>query len=268
MESHTASRNWRLPSPGVLFVGASALLFAAYFLVIYSAIGSGLLASARDAAINVSTLAGLTVLVHAFLKSTVMSLSVQRQVAIHAGLASAFALAWYALVVVLLAFVTGLSGGEFKIVAFARPAFVWQVFQGFSMYGLVAAVCYALRGAREASDVTIIDAPPLERYLTRIGDDIVPVETREIVSITGAQDYAEVVTARGRRHLVRLSLAEFEARLDRHRFVRVHRSIIINLCHFTSAEPAGGGRMLAHMSNGDSIKVSRNGAQALRDLMV
>ena len=39
-------------------------------------------------------------------------------------------------------------------------------------------------------------------------------------SITGADDYAEVATLQG-RHLVRLSLSEFEKSLDGDRFIRV-----------------------------------------------
>jgi len=119
----------------------------------------------------------------------------------------------------------------------------------------------------EAAAVTIVASTPLRRYLTRIGDEIVPINVCEIVSITGAQDYAEVATLAG-RHLVRMSLSEFERRLDPSRFVRVHRSTIVNFDHFARAEPAGNGRMLAHMVTGDVVQVSRAGAQTLRALIV
>ena len=135
------------------------------------------------------------------------------------------------------------------------------------MYALVAAVTYAIRGGRGAASVTIVAAPPLERYLTRSGDEMVPISVRDIVSITGAQDYAEVTTLSG-RHLVRMSLAEFERRLDPARFLRVHRSTIVNFDHLARCEPAGGGRMLPHMATGDLIPVSRAGAQVLRSLVV
>lgn len=109
--------------------------------------------------------------------------------------------------------------------------------------------------------------PPLERYLTKSGEEMVPVSVRDIVTIAGAQDYAEVTTLAG-KHLVRLSLAEFERRLDRDRFVRVHRSTIINLDRLRRVEPAGSGRMIAHMADGSEVQVSRAGAQALRSLTV
>ncbi len=94
-----------------------------------------------------------------------------------------------------------------------------------------------------------------------------PIDVSEIVMITGAQDYAEITTATG-RHLVRMSLAEFEQRLDRARFLRVHRSTIINFHRLARTEPAGNGRMLAHMTTGEIVPVSRSGTQLLRSLAV
>ena len=70
---------------------------------------------------------------------------------------------------------------------------------------------------------------PLERYLTKAGDEFKPVEVAEIVTIAGAQDYSEVVTTNGARHLVRMSLGEFESRLSATQFIRVHRSTGLSL---------------------------------------
>jgi len=49
------------------------------------------------------------------------------------------------------------------------------------------------------------------------------------ISWIEAVDYYAAVHARGRRHLIRESLASLEQRLDGGRFVRVHRSAIVNL---------------------------------------
>ena len=68
-------------------------------------------------------------------------------------------------------------------------------------------------------------------------------------------------------HLVRMSLAEFERRLDPRQFARVHRSAIINLDRLRVAESAGGGRMVAHMDDGAVVPVSRAGAALLRELV-
>lgn len=57
-------------------------------------------------------------------------------------------------------------------------------------------------------------------------------------------------------------------RFDPAKFLRVHRSTIVNFDHLSRAEPAGGGRMLAHMATGESVQVSRAGAQLLRAFIV
>lgn len=257
----------RPPSGPVLWLGGSMLLWLLYALVFMQTIGEGGGQALVDAAANVLPLTLLAAATHILVKGQVMPRSVPVQAAAHAGLAIAFATTWYALVLVLLAFVGGLAGHGWQVSGFSGPAFTWQVFQGLVLYATVAATTYAIRGGREAATVTIVSAAPMERYLTRSGDEMVPISVRDIVSITGAQDYAEVVTLTG-RHLVRMSLAEFERRLDPARFLRVHRSTIIAFDHLARAEPAGGGRMLAHMSNGDLVPVSRSGAQVLRSLVV
>lgn len=223
----------------------------------------------RDALANVLPLLLLALMTHSVLRDQVMKLSVARQTAAHAALAVAFATFWYAGLVLMLAFFGGLRSGTFVIRGFAGPAFTWQVFQGLVIYAAVAATCYAIRGGRAAANLTIVDdsAPRLEHYLTKTGDEMMPVRVRDIVLIEGAQDYAEVATMAG-RHLVRLSLGEFEARLDPARFLRVHRSTIVNFDHLLRAEPAGNGRLTLHMRSGDSVTSSRAGAQLLRSFIV
>jgi len=59
------------------------------------------------------------------------------------------------------------------------------------------------------------------------GSDLL-LDMAEVVWIE-ADDYYAAIHARGRRHLLRESLASLESRLDERRFVRVHRSAIVNL---------------------------------------
>ncbi len=255
------------PSGPTLWVGGTVLLWAMYSFVFIVTTNTPLGLAMVDALANVLPLAMLAAATSALLKAHVMPRSVPQQAAMHVALALSFATTWYALVLVLLAFVSGLRGRGFSVSGFSGPAFTWQVFQGLIIYALVAAICYAIRGGRQTANVAIVTGPPLERYLTRAGDEMVPVAVRDIVTITGAQDYAEVSTLTS-KHLVRMSLNEFERRLDPVRFLRIHRSTILNFDHLDRAEPAGGGRMIAHMANGEIVQVSRAGAQTLRSFMV
>ena len=267
----------RLPSAGTapsivsLWLAGTGLLWALYAFVFVSTANGNFGGAVGDAFCNVLPLSLLAIAVRAVLKAEVMWRSTAVQTFSHAALAIGFSFTWYATLVVLLAVSGDLRGWGFRIIGFQGPALTWQVFQGLLIYVAVAATCYAVRGGREAASVTIVEErakrPALTRYLIRQDDELTPVDVDDIISISGAQDYAEVVTARG-RHLVRLSLSELEARLDPTRFVRIHRSTIINLHRLERTEPAGGGRLLAYTDNGNAVAVSRSGVQELRRFVV
>jgi DNA-binding LytR/AlgR family response regulator len=104
----------------------------------------------------------------------------------------------------------------------------------------------------------------ISRYFVRIGEELRPLDVDTVVSIGGADDYADVRTLGG-KHLVRVTLAEFANSLDPAKYVRVHRSWIVNTHRIARAEPAGGGRLLLHMETGQTISTSRDGAKLLRN---
>ncbi len=266
-----------LPPSGVLlWAGGAVLLWLAYGAVFVVTAGTAPGAALVDAAANVLPLAVLALMTHALLGLYVLPRPVWTQAALHVVLAVVFATLWYAAVILLLGLVTKLRGGALVLAAFQPAAFTWQVFQGLILYALVAATCYAIRGGRQTMAVAVVDGgqgtagatPFLSRYLNRSGDAITPVETSAIVSITGAQDYSEVLTISGKAHLVRMSLGEFAARLDPARFLRIHRSTIINFDHLEQVEAGGGGRLVVHMAAGPAIVASRTGSQRLRQFIV
>jgi two-component system, LytTR family, response regulator len=258
----------RPPGATLLWIAGTTLLLGLYAFVFTETAGEPISAALIDATANVLPLSLLAAAIHSLLRSHVMSLHVLAQIGSHALLAVIFATTWYAVVLVMLAFFSGIAGRGFAVSGFAGPAFTWQVFQGLILYAAIAATCYAIRGGRQAAELTIVTTPPLERYLTRLGEEMVPINVRDIATIIGAQDYSEVTTVMGNRHLVRMSLGEFERRLDARRFLRVHRSIIVNFDHLHKTESAGGGRLLAHMETGDIVQTSRAGAQLLRQFVV
>ena len=177
------------------------MLLVALYAAIFMMGGSGLASAIRDALANVLPLAALAGIAHALIRQFVMPLNVGAQAAIHLITAPMFALAWYSLLVMSLGLLNQTSGQPMELRLFSGPAFLWQVFQGLILYALVAATSYAIRGGRMAAEVTIVDRPPpLGRYLVRDGESAAPIDVSDIVSISGAQDYSEVATSRG-RHL-------------------------------------------------------------------
>ena len=108
---------------------------------------------------------------------------------------------------------------------------------------------------------------PLERILIRDGGRIVPVAVRDIERIEADGDYA-AVRAKGKTLLVSLPLSDFETRLDPERFVRVHRSHLVNLDHVEAIEPFDNSQLLVRMKDGTKITASRTASKRLRDLAV
>ncbi len=70
-----------------------------------------------------------------------------------------------------------------------------------------------------------------------------------------AQDYCVMVHSTRGRHLLRASLASFEARLDPARFVRAHRAAVVNVAHVRELVDRDG--VLLVLSDGSEVGVSR-----------
>jgi two-component system LytT family response regulator len=96
---------------------------------------------------------------------------------------------------------------------------------------------------------------------------IIPVTIDDIDRLEADDDYVAVHT-RGRRHLVYLGMNEFEARLDPQRFLRIHRSHIVNLDHVAAMEPFDATRMQVTMRDGAKIVASRTRSRELRGLAI
>ena len=247
-----------------VMAGATLLVLPVYTLIFWAIIRCTLAEAALYAFTNTLPLAVLVLLFSLAVRIFVQPLPVRAQAAAHLALAPAFAASWYGGILVLHALARLAQGRALELRGFAPETLAWQTFQGLVIYVAVAATTYALARPAPASRD---DAPSdrLERYFIRRGDTIEPVEVRDIVAIRAAQDYAEVATVSG-SHLARFSLGEFERRLDPARFLRIHRSAIINFEHFVSAEPAGNGRFLILLGNGETLQTSREGAKKLRAL--
>ncbi|MEM9057904.1 MAG: LytTR family DNA-binding domain-containing protein, partial [Pseudomonadota bacterium] len=176
--------------------------------------------------------------------------------------AFAYAFLWYFTVTVLLGWRNGDFAGAFSVQPFSTVAFVWQMFQGLTVYALVVALAAIQRLWRERPAPQAEPANGARRLLVRTEDEFVSVPVADILCIERAGDYAQIVTAT-RQHLTRKSLAELERQLPHGRFLRVHRAHLINLDAVESVEPIGGGRLRVHLSGGSSVATSRGGAQTL-----
>jgi two-component system LytT family response regulator len=107
---------------------------------------------------------------------------------------------------------------------------------------------------------------PLERVLIRDGAKVHVVAAGDIDVIEAQDDYVQI-SAGGKAWLKNQRLAELEAQLDAGRFVRIHRSYIVNIERMSRIEPAGKDSHAAVLQDGRRIPISRSGYQKLRALL-
>ncbi len=112
-----------------------------------------------------------------------------------------------------------------------------------------------------------LTSPTLHRLLIRDGGRIVPVALTDIVRLEADGDYVAVKTGT-KTHLVSLPLGKLEARLDPTKFVRVHRSHVVNLDFVEALEPCGNAQLVVRMRDGQKIIASRQASRRLRELAV
>lgn len=270
--AHSDIEASRIPPLSMRFVAAATLVvFATYTMVLLVARGGGLWETLLGAIANTIPVVLLGLAARSLIIQYVAGRSLWRRLAGHTVVGLAFITLSYWSLLVLLGLVYGVSATEFDVRPFDHRAMAWQSLQNLTTYGLIAALSH-LQMRPPPSDVepvaARIEAPDTPaRYFVRIGDHIRPIDLAEVISIVGADDYAEIRTRTG-RHLVRMTLVEFETTLDAARFARVHRSRIVNLDRVERAEPAGNGRLLLHMEDGDMIQTSRAGARLVRDRFI
>jgi two-component system, LytTR family, response regulator len=103
---------------------------------------------------------------------------------------------------------------------------------------------------------------PLRRFLVRTKDRIVALPVEDVESIEAAGHYIELRTPAG-AHLVRESMALVEGRLDPARFVRIHRSTIVNVDRIAALQPASHGEHDVVLQSGRRVRCSRTYAAPL-----
>jgi two-component system LytT family response regulator len=95
-----------------------------------------------------------------------------------------------------------------------------------------------------------------ERLTVPTASGLVVIDVQEIDWIE-ADDYYAAIHARGRRLLIRESLASFEARLDPSRWVRVHRSAIVAVSRIAELRTTRPGGWVVVLRDGTQVPVSR-----------
>lgn len=116
----------------------------------------------------------------------------------------------------------------------------------------------------------ISEIKPEQKYLKRIpvkqNRGTTLVLTEEIDWIAAAGHYLELHTGR-QTYLIREKISDFETKLDPDNFVRIHRSIIINIDRIKSLHPLFNGDHLIVLQDGTELNLSRTYHEKLMSLL-
>ena len=107
---------------------------------------------------------------------------------------------------------------------------------------------------------------PLTRLVVKDGERVYFVRVEAVDWLEAVGHYV-CLHAGGATHLIRDTLSRLESRLDPQRFVRVHRSAIVNLDRLKELRPAFHGQYELVMDSGERLTSSRTAAPRIQELM-
>jgi two-component system LytT family response regulator len=118
----------------------------------------------------------------------------------------------------------------------------------------------------DVAHVKVEDGPgrPLERILVREAGKVHVLPVERVDFIEARDDYLSFASA-GRRFQKQQTLGELETQLDPERFVRIHRSYLLNLDRLAGLELYAKDSWVARLADGTRLPVSRAGHARLRE---
>jgi two-component system LytT family response regulator len=97
---------------------------------------------------------------------------------------------------------------------------------------------------------------PLDRLVVKVDEAWTPLHLDQVLRLSAEDKYVRLHTRSG-EHLVRQSLRNLEQRLEQARFVRVHRSEIVNIDAVVRLEPWTHGDGILVLTDGTTVVLSR-----------
>jgi two-component system LytT family response regulator len=104
------------------------------------------------------------------------------------------------------------------------------------------------------------------RLAVRRGPKVILVEPASILFCRAEDKYTVLYTAEG-EHILDRTIEDLEQTLDPSTFLRIHRSVIVNLASVSDLTSVDGGRFVVSLKDqpGTKLHASRAGAKLLRD---
>ncbi len=119
---------------------------------------------------------------------------------------------------------------------------------------------------QEPREVVTELAEKSNRLVVRVKNEIKIIPTHEVVFFEADDDYIAIHT-REAKYLKKMTMKSLEDALDPGKFIRVHRSYLINLGEIVQIEPYERDNYLIKMRSGSTIPVSKSGYSRLRHVL-
>lgn len=120
--------------------------------------------------------------------------------------------------------------------------------------------------ARELAAHLKGDAAPLQRIASRVGERTTVLDVARVAHFF-SKDKLTFAVLGGREHVIDLTLAELEERLDPRRFIRIHRATIVNAAFVQELYPAVDGGVVVRLKDEkrSELSVARDRVRALKE---
>jgi two-component system LytT family response regulator len=113
---------------------------------------------------------------------------------------------------------------------------------------------------------SLVDAASLERLPFKTNGKIVIVSTEKIDWIEAERDYVRLHVQKS-AYLIRETMTNIQAKLPRGKFVRIHRSTIVNVDSVSELRPVAGGEYRITLRTGAEVVLSRTHRSQLSNLV-
>lgn len=156
-----------------------------------------------------------------------------------------------------------LSAADYLLKPYSRERFtealekaLWKIGAGAGQKEVTEKLLEQNRGQMEE----------INRIAVRVGDKIVIIPAGSIAYIEAQDDYVHIHADR-KRYLKQMTMKYLEEVLPKDRFVRVHRSFIVNIDHLDRLEAYTKDSYMAILKDGGKLSVSRTGYVALKEML-
>jgi two-component system, LytTR family, response regulator len=104
------------------------------------------------------------------------------------------------------------------------------------------------------------------RLIVRTGGRVIFLSFDEIDWVEAAANYVRIYVGK-QSYLLRRGIGEIAERLDQSRFIRIHRSVIVNVQKIKELQPVNSGEYIVVLKDGKELSCSRGYRSGLQELV-